>query len=585
MIPAETIEEIKGRLDILNVISSYVPLKKKGRNYLGLCPFHQEKTPSFTVSPEKDLWHCFGCGAGGNAFSFVMKLENLSFVETLKLLGEQVGVVVQDEMTGSYNNKKEKKDILYALVLKASEFFQTQLRGEQGQIAREYLAARGVDEAMLEKFKLGYVPAEWDRLLKQLTQAGYGPELLEQAGLIVKREASPDAGSGRNGSGHYDRFRGRLIFTVTDSRERPIAFGGRILTGGDNEPKYLNSPETAIFNKGKLLYALPQAQKAMREQGIVILTEGYMDTLTCHQFGFENAVATLGTALTTDQAKLLARYVKTVILAYDADQAGQMATERGIDILREANLNVKVAYLKGKDPDDMLRNEGRDAFAKALKDAVPYLRYLLDRNFKNYEISAPEGKNQAAQAAIKILGTVSQDVLRSEYIRYVSEVLKIKEELLVAALNQGRYYNKRQAPKIITPWVRTSSKQAKAGETLLKACLESPEMCSKILAELKVEDLQDSKAQALWQEIQANQEQAGYDWLESVPGDVQKLARRLLLQDEPWHDKIIDDCLKVIKEARSDEKKDVLRQELKNAEAKGDEAKAREVLEALQKSI
>lgn len=575
MIPAETIEEIKNKADIVSIISSYVPLKKKGRNYLGLCPFHQEKTPSFTVSPEKDLWHCFGCGVGGNVLSFVMKIENLSFVESIKLLGERVGIAVRDEMTGNYQVKKEKKDLLYALCLKASEFFKAQLRSERGERARGYLKERSLSEEIIEKFKIGYVPEEWDSILNYLVQAGYSPDLLEQAGLVISREDK---------SGYYDRFRGRLIFTVTDTRGRPVAFGGRILAGQESkqEPKYLNSPETVIFSKGKLLYAFPEAQAKLRETKTAILTEGYLDTLTCHQNGFENTVATLGTALTLDQAKLLARYVQTIILAYDADQAGQLATERGIVILKEAGLDIKVASLKGKDPDEMLRKEGSDAFNQVLKEAVPYIRYLLDRSIKNFNIREPEGKNKAAEAAVKILQSVDQEVLRSEYIRYVAEVLKIKEEVLLAALQKGRYYKKktRLSP---TTWVRPTSKQNRAEEIILRAALESLEIREKILAEVEIEDVAGEKNRDLLKEIEQNRAEQGYAWLGNIKNEpVQKLARSLLLQEEPWAEKIVLDCIKVLKDARNQQKQALLRQELQEAEASGDAERARELLATLQ---
>jgi DNA primase len=576
VIPDRTIEEIKAKADVLNIVSQYVQLKKRGRNYLGLCPFHQEKTPSFTVSPEKDLWHCFGCGEGGHGvLSFVMKIENLNFAEAVKFLGEKVGVAVLEEKTTAYRVKADEKELLYAVCVKARDFFQDQLRAGGSEAARQYLQRRGITDELISGFNLGYAPDNWDSLLKTLTQQGYSQTLLERAGLIIKRE---------DNSGYYDRFRGRVICTVTDTRNRPVAFGGRILEAG--EPKYLNSPETPIFSKGKLLYAFAQAAEEIRRTKVVIVTEGYMDTIACHQFGFKNAVATLGTALTEDQAKLLGRYVQEVILAYDADNAGQTATERGIAVLREAGLEVKVTKLQGKDPDEMLRKEGREAFAMALSQAVPYIKYLLDRAIEKVNIATPEGKHLAAEAAAKILGRIEQEVLRHEYIRYTAENLKIKEDLLLSMLNRSMYYSARKTGSNVARVITrpSSSREDRAQELILKAGFENIEIRQKVIAEVGPEDFSAGVFRELFM-ILKEYTGEGLEWLENIGNEqVRALARQLLLKEEPWTQKIIEDCIKVLHNIKNRQDRDTLQAQLGEAEARGDHVAAKEILTQLQMS-
>lgn len=501
-----------------------------------------------------------------------MKIENMNFMEAVKFLGEKVGVTIVEEQNAAYKARSDEKDLLYAVCAKAQDYFRSSFLSAEGAVAREYVQKRGLSPDMLERFGIGYSPRSWDGLLKNLTQQGYSAQLLEQAGLVIAREDK---------SGHYDRFRGRLMCPVTDARSRPVAFGGRILEAGQsNEPKYLNSPETPVFYKGKQLYAFPHAIEEIRRTKVAVVTEGYMDTITCHQFGFTNTVATLGTALTPDQAKILSRSVQEVILAYDADQAGQLAAERGISVLREAGLEVKIAKLLGKDPDEMLRHEGKDSFARALSGAEPFIKYLVDRALAKENIATPEGKYRASEAVVKILSGIEQEVLRYEYVRYSASQLRIKEEQLFSSLNKQVYFSgKRNAPSTARVITRPAlSRDERAQRLILKAGLENAELRARILAEVSAQDITAGNYRELFMSLQ-NVTGDDTAWIDSLQNDELKmLARQLLLQEEPWTGKMIEDCFQVLREIQSSRAGERLRQELRAAEERGDHQTAKEIL-------
>src|SRR5205809_70231 len=362
---ADIREEIRQRVDLVELASAHVSLKKAGRHYKGLCPFHQEKTPSFHIDRERGLWHCFGCGEGGDIFDFVMRISSLSFTEAAETLARRAGVRL--ERSPEEVQQATERDRLYRALEAAVGFFREQLlHPEWGRVAREYLQRRGVDVNAAERFRLGYATPNWDDLLTALGTKGFPAALLSGGGLVHPRST---------GDGYYDMFRHRLIFPILDLQDRPVAFGGRALD--ETSPKYLNSRETAVFVKGRTLYALNWAREAIRQHDEVVVVEGNMDAVTCHQFGITNAVASLGTALTPEQVLALKRFASRAVLVYDADAAGQAAMERAMTLFEEADLPVRVVVLPSGDPDAFLRTEGPQRFQHLLAQAGRLLVHLM----------------------------------------------------------------------------------------------------------------------------------------------------------------------------------------------------------------
>jgi DNA primase len=421
------IDEVRAAADIVDVVGEVVTLRRQGRNYLGLCPFHTEKTPSFTVSPDKQIFHCFGCGAGGDVFSFLQRREGLSFPDAMRRLAERAGLrLPEPELSPDEARRRDESERLRQVVEMASAQFQRWLWADAGREARLYLARRGFREETLRLFGVGWAPPAWDGLLAQLGRRGVDRQWLARAGLVVRSE---------DGSRTYDRFRGRVMFPIWDQRGRAVAFGGRVLPGTPDEergPKYLNSPETELFVKGRGLYAWHMAKGVIRERGHAVVVEGYVDAITCHQAGFTQTVASLGTALTVQQARLLLSQADQVRVAYDADAAGQGATQRGMDILAELGADVRIVTLpEGKDPDDCIARGGPAAFAAALDAAVDYVEY----RFRLAQAAAGEqhgpGSAQAAAATAAAiaptLGSLSSPVAREAYVHRFARLLGISE--------------------------------------------------------------------------------------------------------------------------------------------------------------
>ena len=415
-ISEEILEKIKSQNDIVDVISERVRLKKAGRNFTGLCPFHNEKTPSFSVSQEKQIYKCFGCGEAGNVISFVMKDKNLPFIEAVKYLANRANIPLKLG-NGEQSQSNRKKELLYKVNVEAAKFFFSNLMNNQN--AKEYFLNRGIKEETIKKFGLGYANDSWNSLMFYLRKKGINDGLLEEAGLIsVNKE------KGRK----YDRFRNRVMFPVFDYQGKVIGFGGRVLD--DSKPKYLNSPETLVFQKGTNLYGLNFALKHNMSERYFVIVEGYMDLISLHQYGITNVVASLGTALTINQARLLKRYADKVVISYDADLAGQMATLRGLEILRTAGFDVRVLSIpQGKDPDEYVRSNGREAFLKLINNAEPLIDYRIKKaeegiDFKNSQSVILYSKR--IMDIISDLDPIEKDV----YIKKASENTGIKEQAL-----------------------------------------------------------------------------------------------------------------------------------------------------------
>ncbi|MFQ5521578.1 MAG: DNA primase, partial [Candidatus Methylomirabilia bacterium] len=407
------LEEVRARVDLIDLISQFVNLRRAGESWKGLCPFHAEKTPSFTVNPKRGVFHCFGCGVGGDAFGFLMRQERLSFPEAVRALAQRAGVLLP---TQPRREAERSREALYKVMALAADFYAEMLwKRPEGEHARRYLERRGVDPLIAEGFGLGYAPEGWDHLLTFMKGAGVGEELLVQVGLLVARQSGP---------GFYDRFRGRLVFPIRNLEGGPIAFGGRAL--GVEEPKYLNSPETPLYVKGQTLYALDRARDAIRGKNRVLLVEGYVDCLMAHQHGFVETVAALGTAFTSAQFGVLRRYCDEVIIFFDDDAAGRRAAQRAEELLEPAgaglawavartgefgvsrSLEVKVALLPGgHDPDSFLRAEGAAGFEQRIREARSLLAFTMERALEEENLSSPKGRATAFARVALILSKAS----------------------------------------------------------------------------------------------------------------------------------------------------------------------------------
>lgn len=415
-ISEEILEKIKSQNDIVDVISERVRLKKAGRNFTGLCPFHNEKTPSFSVSQEKQIYKCFGCGEAGNVISFVMKEKNLPFIEAVKYLANRANIPLESG-NGERSKSAKKKDLLYRVNVEAAKFFFSNLMNNQE--AKEYFLNRGIKEETIKKFGLGFANDSWNSLMFYLRKKGVNDILLEEAGLIsVNKEKGKK----------YDRFRNRVMFPVFDYQGRVIGFGGRVLD--DSKPKYLNSPETLVFQKGTNLYGLNFALKHNMNERYFVIVEGYMDLISLHQYGITNVVASLGTALTINQARLLKRYADKVVISYDADVAGQMATLRGLEVLRTAGFDVRVLNIpQGKDPDEYVRSNGKDAFLKLINSAVPLIDYRIKRAEEGIDFRNSQSVILYTKRIMEIISDLDP-VEKDVYIKKASENTGIKEQAL-----------------------------------------------------------------------------------------------------------------------------------------------------------
>ena len=421
--PREFMDELTARNDIVSVISRYVSLTRRGSNYVGLCPFHNEKTPSFSVSSDKQFYHCFGCGVGGDVITFVMKVENIEFPDAVAKLADWAGLEVPQSEYGS--GEREKRKRAEAACRDAARFFHESLRSEAGKNAREYLLGRNLSPATITRFGLGYSPNGWRGLLDELTSRGYTKSELLTAGLIIT-----------NDKGNvYDRFRDRAMFPIIDVRGNVIGFGGRVM--GDGEPKYLNSPESSVFNKRRNLYALNLAKSSRADY--MLLAEGYMDVIALHQAGFDSAVASLGTSLTEEQAHLISKYKNRVVICYDSDKAGRAATERAIDILKKTGLDVRVLQMSGaKDPDEFIKKFGRDKFAKLIEAALPAAEYRLGNVKQEFDLSDDKQRVEYLKAAVVHLAKIKSAIEREVYAGRIAGETGVTRDAILAEAERER---------------------------------------------------------------------------------------------------------------------------------------------------
>jgi len=482
--PAPFLDELIARNPIEDVVGQYVNLKRSGSNLFGLCPFHGEKTPSFSVSPDKGIYYCFGCHKGGSVINFEMEIEGLSYPDAIRALAKRAGLEVPEDE--QYQSRYRQQERLWALHKEAARFFHSQLYAPIGASALQYAAGRGMPKSILTKFGIGYAPDSWTNLVDYLRSKNYTDQELRDSGLVTV--------SRKNGN-LFDRFRNRLMFPIIDVRGNVIGFGGRIMNNADkNAAKYLNSPETLIFNKRKNLFALNLAKKS--KLGYLILVEGYMDAIALHQYGFDCAVASLGTALTEDGANLLSRYTDQVVLIYDGDEAGQNATQRAIPILEKAGLQVKVLKMRdAKDPDEYLKKFGADRFRILLEESANRVEYQLNAILKKYDLRDDEQKVQYLQEAAGLIGSLSSAVQREVYGGRVAEAAGISPDAMKLEVNRAlkrrAYQEKKKQEKIdlsparnLQPRERSirynNLRSARAEEMIISQVLREPALLAQI---------------------------------------------------------------------------------------------------------
>jgi DNA primase len=474
------IEEVKERNDIVDIISSYVQVTSAGANYKAVCPFHSENTPSFVISPQKQMYKCFGCGEGGDVINFIMKIENLDFMEALEFLGEKVGIEINK---GKMDNKAKeiinKKQKLYEIHLDSARYFFNALFQNKNK-GYEYFKRRGLNDKTIKYFGLGYAYDNWDNLTKYLLSKGYKESELMESGLILEK---------KNKNGYIDRFRDRIIFPIFDVRGKVIGFGGRVL--GDLIPKYLNSPETLIFNKRYNLYGLNFAKKYIQDETLIIV-EGYMDVISLFQFGIKNVVASLGTALTKEQGKLIKRYANKVIMAYDSDEAGTKATLKGMNILKEVGLDVKILkFDEAKDPDEYIRKKGVNLFKKYLNQSVSLVQFKIDILKKDYNLDNAQEKVDFTKKVSKILKEIKSPIELEHYIKKISKETGISVNAIGSEV-YGKYYNPRQFNQNETRKIEEIKIKKNGGQIaekqLIKIFLENKDLRNLILLKLDIDD-------------------------------------------------------------------------------------------------
>ncbi|GAB4390715.1 MAG: DNA primase [Thermodesulfovibrionales bacterium] len=563
MNPGSPVEEIKSRLDIVDHISDYVALKRAGANYRGLCPFHAEKTPSFMVSREKQIFHCFGCGAGGDVVGFTMMHENLTFPEALRLLARKAGVALREESP----RKRGEREGLKAVQAAAASFFAENLR--RARPALEYLEKRGVTEGSVAAFSLGFAPAGWHNLYNHLRKKGLDEALIMKSGLVARGNRGP-----------YDIFRGRLMFPIRDLHGDVVAFGGRVIEAGpdsEKQPKYLNSPETELFHKGSTLYALDRARAAMRREGRAMVVEGYLDAIMCHQHGLEWAVAPLGTALTAGHLRVLQRYAPEVVLLFDGDQAGLAAARRSLPAVFEQGLRARLLALPaGEDPDSLLRKKGPGHLRALLESSASAVEFLL---------STSEGPREETMGeAVALIARVSDPVVKGRLVSELSDLTRTGERFIREKLDLlGK-----ASPAPGGGGARGRALAYNEEVLLLSAAIHAPDRVGDILSELDLEDIGDPGIRSIFTRMKEGGG-AAVSPAEAARGEEEgALVRRLSL--EPGFDvaeagRNVEDCLRAMRKRRINEKIRGIEERLRQAESSGDSALRRRLLSERQKLL
>ena len=440
VIPQATIEQVRNASDIVDVIGSYVPLKRAGTNFIGLCPFHKEKTPSFNVSPSKQIFHCFGCHKGGDVFTFLREFENLTFGETVQRLAERARIPIEFEMTPGQREEGSLKEQLRSLHEQVTKRWEIALSNDaNAQGARDYLAERGVSDEAVKRFRMGFAPDKWDDTLNWAKSKKHEPNLLEKGGLVISGD-----------KGHYDRFRGRLIFPICDEQGRVIGFSGRVLGADQKGGKYINSPETPIFSKSRVIYGLDKAKRPILDAKSVIVCEGQLDIIACHLAGIENAVAPQGTALTADHARILKRYAEEVVLCFDSDTAGQQAALRSLDDLLASGLAIRVAVIpQPHDPDSFIRENGAEAFRKLIDEAPGFFDFLINYLCQIHDANSDRGRVNIVQSMREAVQKTENSILIDTYAQKLSHRLGVAVDAVRTEFAKRKRTFQRAEPEFV----------------------------------------------------------------------------------------------------------------------------------------
>lgn len=578
-IPEHIIDQVQDRVDIVEIIGGYIPLKKAGRNYRAPCPFHHEKTPSFMVSQEKQIFHCFGCGIGGNVFNFLMKYERLEFPEAVRMLAQKAGITIplptsQSKMETSLINR------LYAANDLAANFFQRNLKEDRtGRAAYSYLIQRGINEETLKTFRLGYAVSDWEGLLTFSKQKGIGSDILEKAGLTILKEQG----------GYLDRFRNRIMFPILDIKSRVLGFGGRVFLKEDDGPKYMNSPETVIYNKGRNLYGLNFTWKYIRDENQVIVVEGYLDLIVPFQYGIKNIVASLGTSLTEDQIRLIRRYARNVVIIFDPDKAGEIATLRSLDLLIEEGMRVGVVRLpEGVDPDSFVRKHGTEQFKKIIADAKNLFEYKMSVLLSKYDKSILEDKASIVEEMLPTIAKVPNAVLKSGYIKMLADSLSIDEESVRQELKKMRPNYAASHPAEIPKDVKIDgfAKIHRQSEKILAGLLIDDNSCIKSVKEkLGLDEFQDPIIRRILQVLFRYNEEAKVVTPGKLIAHLEDIeAHRFIPELVDCVDAVIDkqktleDCIIKIKQDNLKEKLNRLQVEIALAQNKADEDRINQLI-------
>jgi DNA primase len=570
--PQTFIEDLKRQADIVRIVQDYVPLKKAGANWRAPCPFHKETKPSFNVNPSKEMFFCFGCHKGGTVFNFIMEMERISFPEAIKMVAEKSGValpiMIDDDR---FETRRRDSDLVIELNQWALQWWEDQLQSRAATSVRKYLNDRGITEETTKTFHLGFAPDSWEALSTHLRQKGATQEQLEKSGLVVKRE---------DGSGSYDRFRGRLIFPVFDAQGKPIAFGGRTLDP-EGEPKYLNSPETPAYTKGRHLYGLHLSKDEIRRQEFAILVEGYLDLIVPYQNGVRNIVASLGTALTPEQVKLVVRFARKVLVNYDGDRAGVQAAKRAIETILAEDIEVKVLVLPDNaDPDDFIRKHGVSEYNRRRGEAQPHIQFVIDQAVRDRSLNSPADKAAAVEETLPFVRAVRNRIQKREYFDIAMDALRVQREQRRELWQQvrGASTDTRAVQKVFAQEIRPTV----AEEKLLGLLVANDELRNIILPKLEPGDDEGLATAAIFgalRKLGEDEKEITYEALSEATADnrtaTEILPRILITEPAESFDESLTDansCLDALRLLKLDRDIDELSTQIAEADRAGDEA-------------
>ena len=572
------VSEIKAKIDIVDLVGSYTQLKKAGRNFKALCPFHQEKTPSFTVNPERQFCWCFGCNHGGDIFQFIQAIENVDFSTALRILAQKAGITIENSSTGV---NKETKNRLRFLHEKIADFYQEKLK--ENSEAQKYLIERGISPATLADFRFGWAPNSFEETVDFLKKENFTDAEIVESGIGAKKDLADIK--------IYDRFRGRIMIPITDSSGAVIAFGGRII--GEGEPKYLNSPETPLYHKSQILFGFDRAKEAIKKLNYVIVVEGYMDVIASHQAKIENVVASSGTALTEEQLKLISRYTKNILLSFDADAAGAAAAYRGIELAQKMDFNIRVVQiLTGKDPDECIRKDVK-LWEKAIDEAVPIFDFVITNALKKNSPKDILGKKALAAEVLPFIANFASAIEREENLKKLSDVLEVsagaleKEMLSATRVKKFSLQNAKKEKKITSQFSRE--------DYLLGIFLVYPENLEKFSKNIFPEDFMDINNSSLYKKLQTKYNEQAFsnleDFLINLGEKERSYANRLMFLTEekyPEAELAGQDCKKIVallKNLASKKKREVLSMRLVEAKQKGEEEEIKKIIGEYMESL